>query len=74
MREVNGITHEIVDAAYGIHTRLGPGLLESVYEAVLARMLEQRGLDVQRQAPVAFEFEGSRSKKAFAWTYSSRAA
>jgi iron complex transport system substrate-binding protein len=65
MREVNAITHEIVDTAYGIHTRLGPGLLESVYEAVLARMLEQRGLDVQRQAPIAFQFEGVQIEEGF---------
>ena len=42
----------IVDACYLIHTGLGPGLLESVYEAVLARELERRGLGVQRQVPV----------------------
>jgi iron complex transport system substrate-binding protein len=56
--EVNAITEVVVDAAYGIHTRLGPGLLESVYEAVLARVLEQRGLAVQRQAAVSFEYQG----------------
>ena len=34
----------VVDAAFHLHKDLGPGLLESVYEAVLASMLEQRGL------------------------------
>jgi GxxExxY protein len=38
----------VVDAAFHLHRELGPGLLESVYEAVLARMLEQRGLRVAR--------------------------
>lgn len=36
-KDIDGITGQIVDAAVKIHTRLGPGLLESVYEAVLAR-------------------------------------
>ena len=48
----------VVDAAYHLHKDLGPGLLESVYEAVLARMLEQRGLKVERQKVVAFDFHG----------------
>jgi len=53
----NEIAREIVDAAYKIHTTLGPGLLESVYEAVLAYELENRGLSVVRQKslPVVYE-------------------
>lgn len=58
MRDVDEITGVIVDAAFGIHTRLGPGLMESVYEAVLARELERRGLSVRRQAVVRFEYDG----------------
>jgi iron complex transport system substrate-binding protein len=65
VREINELTREIVDAAYGVHTRLGPGLLESVYEAVLARVLEGRGLSVQRQAPVSFEYEGIHIEEGF---------
>ncbi|HEU4455345.1 MAG TPA: GxxExxY protein, partial [Longimicrobium sp.] len=65
MRDVNVITGEIVDAAYRLHTRLGPGLLESVYEAVLARALEQRGLTVERQKPISFEIDGMRFEEAF---------
>lgn len=42
----------VVDACYKIHTELGPGLLESAYEAVLAYELENRGLKVHRQFPV----------------------
>jgi GxxExxY protein len=57
-REIDEITGIIVDAAYKIHTGLGPGLLESVYEAVLARELERRGLVVQRQVVVAFDYDG----------------
>ena len=48
----------VVDAAFHLHKDLGPGLLESVYEAVLASMLEQRGLRVKRQKIVAFDFHG----------------
>ncbi|WP_231866950.1 GxxExxY protein, partial [Anabaena sp. 4-3] len=45
----NEIAKVVVDAAYKVHTTLGPGLLESVYEAVLAYELERRGLWVARQ-------------------------
>jgi GxxExxY protein len=53
----NAVTGEIVDAAYKVHTTLGPGLLESVYEAALAWELENRGLSVSRQqgVPVVYE-------------------
>jgi GxxExxY protein len=40
----NEIATQIVDAAYKIHKQFGPGLLESVYEAILAAELEKRGL------------------------------
>ncbi|HZZ71654.1 MAG TPA: GxxExxY protein [Pirellulales bacterium] len=56
--DLDAITGQIVDAAFKIHTTLGPGLLESVYEAVLAKELGRRGLYVQRQYPVTFEFDG----------------
>jgi iron complex transport system substrate-binding protein len=55
VEEISGV---VVDAAFHLHKELGPGLLESVYEAVLARMLEKRGLRVQRQGSVAFDFDG----------------
>ena len=58
MRELDDITGNVVDAALGIHRGLGPGLLESVYEAVLARELEWRGLQAERQKPVRFEYNG----------------
>ncbi len=54
----NEISREIVDACYQGHTGLGPGLLESVYEAVLALELEKRGLRVQRQAAVPIAWDG----------------
>ena len=45
----NAIAKEIVDAAFRIHTTLGPGLLESVYDSVLAYELGRRGLRTVRQ-------------------------
>ena len=50
--EMNCITGEIVDTAIQIHTRLGPGLLESVYSAILAHELRKSGLHVEREVGV----------------------
>jgi GxxExxY protein len=61
----NPISKEIVDAAYKIHTTLGPGLLESVYEVVLTYELKQRGLRVERQVPIPIEYEGIRFEEGF---------
>jgi iron complex transport system substrate-binding protein len=58
MRELDDITGAIVDASLRVHRDLGPGLLESVYEAVLARALERRGFRVERQVSVRFEYDG----------------
>jgi GxxExxY protein len=60
--EISGI---IVDAAYKIRTHLGPGLLETVYEVVLAHALKQRGLLVTRQVPVPIVFDGLRFEEGF---------
>ena len=46
---LDDITGNIIDASMKIHRDLGPGLLESVYEALLARELERRGFRVERQ-------------------------
>ena len=61
----NEVATQIVDAAYRIHTRLGPGLLESVYEVVLAYELESRGLGVVRQQAVPIVYEGTRIEMGF---------
>lgn len=63
--ELNVITGRIVDAAVRIHSTLGPGLLESVYENILARDLVRSGLEVVRQKSVSFEYEGMRFENAF---------
>jgi iron complex transport system substrate-binding protein len=56
--DVDEVSGAIVDCAYHIHKELGPGLLESVYEAVLAKRLQQLGFSVERQKPIPFEFDG----------------
>ena len=52
----NEIATLIVDAALRVHRALGPGLLESVYEAALAFELRHRGLQVQRQVPIPVRY------------------
>jgi len=54
----NEIATIIVDAAFKIHTTLGPGLLESVYEAALKYELQKRGLKVLQQVGIAIAYEG----------------
>lgn len=61
----NEIAREVVDAAVKLHSNLGPGLLESVYETVLARELERRGLRVERQVPIPIEYDGLRFDEGF---------
>ena len=61
----NEIGTIIVDEAVSIHKVVGPGLLEMVYEAVLARRLKQRGLVVERQRAISIEFEGERFDEGF---------
>ncbi len=61
----NEIAKIVVDACFRIHTKIGPGLLESVYEAVLARELIKRGLSVARQVSVPVEWEGEVFEEGF---------
>ena len=63
--EFNGISKEIVDAAYKVHTRLGPGLLENVYEACMAYELEKKGLTVRRQMALPVVYDDLEFKEAF---------
>jgi len=51
----NKIETTLIKGAIAVHRELGPGLLETVYEVVLARELEDRGLAVDRQVPVPAE-------------------
>src|SRR5450631_2766007 len=61
----NAIAKEIVDAAFRIHTTLGPGLLESVYDTVLAYELDRRGLRTVRQQPIPVVYENIRIDTGF---------
>jgi GxxExxY protein len=61
----NEIAKIIVDAAFHIHKRLGPGLLETVYEVVLAYVLQRRGLKVERQVPVAIVYDDIKFDEGF---------
>jgi GxxExxY protein len=55
----NELATIVVDIAYKIHTRLGPGLLESAYEAILAHELKKRGLSIEVQKPIPMVWDGA---------------
>jgi GxxExxY protein len=61
----NEIGKVVVDSAVTIHRELGVGLLETVYEVILAHELQQRGLRVELQVPISIEFRGIRFNEAF---------
>ncbi|MCC5841638.1 MAG: GxxExxY protein [Opitutales bacterium] len=61
----NEIGQVVVDCAVRLHRELGPGLLESVYEATLARALEKRGLATRRQIPIPIRFDGESFDEGF---------
>ena len=58
MRDIEELASLAVDAGLKIHKELGPGLLESFYESVLAHNLHRSGLSVERQKPIAIEYDG----------------
>jgi iron complex transport system substrate-binding protein len=63
--DIDDLSAIVVDEAIGIHRELGPGLFESVYEAVLFGRLEGRGLKVERQVAVPLTFDGQHFEAAF---------
>ncbi|MGF0068816.1 GxxExxY protein [Candidatus Spyradosoma sp. SGI.093] len=65
MMTENEIARIAVDAAVFVHRGLGAGLLESVYETVLAKQLAKRGLDVKRQVPISIRFDGEVFEEGF---------
>ncbi|MES2339038.1 MAG: GxxExxY protein [Pseudomonadota bacterium] len=65
MKDIDQISGDVLDVALRLHRDLGPGLLESVYEVVLAAKLAEMGYLVSRQRAVDFEFEGLRFEAAF---------
>jgi GxxExxY protein len=65
MNDVDAISADVVDEAIRIHRELGPGLLESVYETVLAGALARRGYKIDRQKAVDIRFDGMTFAAAF---------
>ena len=61
----NTIAKIIVDAAYQIHTKLGPGLFESVYEVIIAHELMKRDLQIERQKTLPITYDGIQFKEGF---------
>ena len=57
-RALNELTREIIGAAISVHHELGPGMLESAYEACLAFELMGRGMSVERQKPLPLVYRG----------------
>ena len=55
--EINQITHEILDSAYIVHSALGPGLLESAYQACLVYELRKKGLKMEVEKPLPLIYE-----------------
>lgn len=63
--EENKIGTEVVDAAIKVHSALGPGLLESVYETILASELQNRGLRIERQVSVPIIYNNIKFEEGF---------
>jgi GxxExxY protein len=61
----NSVAKAVVDAAFAVHTTLGPGLLESVYETVLAHEIRKRGLTLVQQAPIGVVYDGIKIDEGF---------
>ena len=62
---INFVSGQVVDAAMRVHSALGPGLLESAYEACLVHELQKRGLRVQSQVPMPVYYDGVRVELAY---------
>ena len=61
----NEIAEIILDEAFKIHRNLGPGLLETVYEIILAHELTKRGLETKRQVPIPIEYNDLKFQEGF---------
>lgn len=59
------IAKAVVESAYKVHTELGPGLLEHVYEVTLAHELNKRGFKVRRQVPIPIVYDGIKFDEAY---------
>jgi iron complex transport system substrate-binding protein len=65
LTDIEQISGDVVDVALRLHRELGPGLLESVYEVILASKLAAMGYSVARQRPMDIEYDGLRFEAAF---------
>lgn len=65
MQDLEAPASAVVDDALRMHRELGPGLLESVYEMILAGKLARRGIEVARQVPVSVDYDGLHFEAAF---------
>jgi GxxExxY protein len=65
MQDVEELAATAVDCGFHIHKDLGPGMLESAYEAILDLALKERGLSVQRQVTVPIKYRGLTLAEAF---------
>ncbi len=63
--DIDEVTSQVIAEAIAIHRSLGPGLMESVYETVLAGALHRRGLTARRQVPIDIEYDGLVFDQAF---------
>ena len=64
-RDIDEVSGDVLDLSLRVHRDLGPGLLESVYETILAGKLAAAGYKVDRQKPIDIEFNGNRFEAAF---------
>ena len=64
-KDIEEIASIVIDSAFQLHKDLGPGLLESVYEAILAKILSDRGLKVERQVAVPISYQGVELNEGF---------
>jgi len=65
MRDIDAISGDVLDVALRLHRDLGPGLLESVYEALLAARLQRMGYEIARQRSIGIKFDGIEIDNAF---------
>jgi GxxExxY protein len=65
MKSIDEISSDVIGTSMAIHREIGPGLLESVYEAILAKKLVRLGYEVEQQKPLGFSFEDMHFPAAF---------
>ncbi|MDT8323760.1 MAG: GxxExxY protein [Bacteroidota bacterium] len=63
--DINAISYAVIGCAYRVHTKIGPGLLESVYEKSLAHELEKSHHKVARQVPIPVIYDGKDLKSVY---------